>query len=84
MVLRRLCQVSKLSRRVVPRSTGHLLHVHAYPFSTKPTLPKLEPEESRKAQLRKRLFFRFLDYLSGYGKNVLDKILPSKAVQFYR
>ncbi len=53
-------------------------------LSTKPTLPKLEPEDSRKTQLRKRVFFRFMDYLAGYGKNVLDKILPAKAVQYYR
>ncbi len=53
-------------------------------MSTKPTLPKLELEESAKTRIRKRVFFRFLDYLAGYGKNVLDKIIPEKAKQFYR
>ncbi len=53
-------------------------------LSNKPTLPKLEPEDSTRGRIRKHVFFRFLDYLAGYVTNVLDKILPSKAVQFYR
>ena len=42
-------------------------------------MPKLEApgKESARGIVRKKLFYRFFDYLKGYGE-ILDKLLPEK------
>lgn len=51
-------------------------------YQEHPTLPRLEPEskESRKTKLRKKFFFRFLEYLSNYEK-IIKAIVPKKLIE---
>ena len=56
-----------------------------WPNSNSATLPKLVPASvsSKRQELKKHLFFRFLDHIKNFDV-ILDKLLPAKAVQYYR
>lgn len=51
-----------------------------YPHVKIPTLPNLEAQSSKKAQLKLRVFERFFNYLSQYDL-ILKKVLPGPAVR---
>jgi hypothetical protein len=51
-----------------------------YPQVKPPTLPNLETQSSRKAQIKLRIFERFFNYLSNYDL-ILKKVLPGPAVR---
>jgi len=56
-----------------------------YQYHEPPTLPGLDPEptESRKTKLRKKFFFRLLEYLTNYEK-LIETIVPKKLIEASR
>ena len=76
----RYCDVFLIRQKFVFSQT-RLISVKV-PGPSQPTLPNLETKDhpTAKGKLKRKVFQRFFDYLSGYEK-VLKSVLPASAVK---